>query len=61
MWNMHPDKMEWFANQETKNMGTWLDSKVTYAEIGSHALNTPYSIDMIKEAGAACDSGGCTD
>lgn len=61
MWNTQPDKMNWFANQETKNMGTWLDSKVTYAEIGEHALNTPYSIEMLRESGAACDSGGCTD
>jgi hypothetical protein len=61
MWNTQTDKMNWFAQQETKGMGTWLDSKVTYAQIGEHALNTPYSIEMLKENGAACDSGGCTD
>ncbi len=61
MWNTNPDKMNWFAQQETKGMGTWLDSKVTYAEIGEHALNTPYTIEMLRESGAACDSGGCTD
>lgn len=61
MWNLHPDKMAWFARQEQKDMGTWLDSKTTYAEIGEHALNTPYTVDMIREMGAACDSGGCTD
>jgi hypothetical protein len=61
MWNTNPDKMNWFAQQETKGMGTWLDNKVTYAEIGEHALNTPYTIEMLREFGAACDSGGCTD
>lgn len=61
MWNTQQNKMNWFAQQETKGMGTWLDSKVTYAEIGEHALNTPYNIDMLRESGASCDSGGCTD
>jgi hypothetical protein len=61
MWNTQQEKMHWFANQETKGMGTWLDSKTTYAEIGEHALNTPYTIDMLREIGSSCDSGGCTD
>jgi len=61
MWNLHPEKMNWFADQEEKGMGTWLDSRVKYAEIGAHALQTPYTIDMIREIGASCDSGGCTD
>jgi len=61
MWNTQPDKMNWFAQQETKGMGTWLGSRTTYAEIGEHAINTPYTIEMLRESGASCDSGGCTD
>jgi hypothetical protein len=61
MWNMHPEKMSWFARQEQKDMGTWLDSRVTYAEIGEHAMNTPFTIEMLRESGASCDTGGCTD
>lgn len=61
MWNMYPEKMQWFAEQEKKEMGTWLDSRVTYAAIGEHALATPYTEDMLRESGAACDAGGCTD
>lgn len=61
MWNLHPEKMAWFAAQEGKEMGTWLDNKVTYQAIGDHALSTPYIEEMLTESGAACDSGGCHD
>ncbi len=30
---LHPEKMNWFAKQELKGIGTWLDSRVTYQEI----------------------------
>lgn len=58
MFAMHPEKMNWFAKQEEKGMGTWLDSRTLYKTIG---LSTGWSEEMIKEEGAACDSGGCTD
>jgi hypothetical protein len=59
MSNMHPEKMRWFARQEMKGMGTWLDSRVTYESIIANAEN--WIPEMLKETGAACDSGGCTD
>jgi hypothetical protein len=55
---MHPDKMKWFALQEYKQMGTWLDSKVKYETFIAHSQN--WISEMIKE-NASCDSGGCTD
>lgn len=62
MAEMHFSKMSWFARQENKDMGTWLDSKVTYQhlidnrhEIYKEAL---YEISVL---GKSCDSGGCTD
>lgn len=58
MWNMHPAKMNWFSEQENKGMGTWLDSRMLYKTIG---LSSGWSEDMIKQEGAMCDSGGCTD
>lgn len=56
----HPEKMQWFANQENLNKGTWLDSKITYQTFIEHSKNY-WSDDMLKEFGASCDSGGCTD
>jgi hypothetical protein len=55
---MHPDKMKWFASQEKKNMGNWLDSKISYETIIRNSEN--WIPEMIK-TGATCDSGGCTD
>lgn len=55
---MHPEKMKWFALQEDKEMGTWLDSKVKYETFIAHSQN--WIPEMIKE-NASCDSGGCTD
>lgn len=59
MWNLHENKMNWFAEQEKKNMGTWLDSGLTYEKIGENREN--WIPEMIKEHGAVCDSGGCHD
>lgn len=61
MATTNPAKMRWFARQEDKGMGTWLDSKTRYDQIIAHAQATPYTIEMLRESGAACDSGGCTD
>ena len=58
MWNTNEQKMKWFAEQENKEMGTWLDSKITYEQIGHNKEN--WIEEMIRD-GASCDSGGCTD
>lgn len=60
MCNMHPQKMAWFARQEQElGMGNWLTSKTTYQDIIDK--NDHYSEILLREAGASCDSGGCTD
>lgn len=59
MWNQHPEKMRWFSSQEKKNMGTWLDSKILYETIGLNSKD--WLPEMLRESGASCDSGGCTD
>lgn len=59
-FGVHPSKMNWFAKQETKGMGTWLDSRVTYQSIGIHAEKNPFLLEMQKVA-TSCDSGSCTD
>jgi hypothetical protein len=56
---VHPEKMKWFARQEDKGMGTWLDSKIRYDEIIAHSEN--WIPEMLREEGASCDSGGCHD
>lgn len=55
---LHPEKMNWFAEQEDKEMGTWLDSRITYRQI--MANSDGWIPEMIKE-GSTCDSGGCHD
>jgi hypothetical protein len=60
MCNMHPAKMQWFARQEKElGMGNWLHSKTTYQDIIDN--NNHYTEILLKESGASCDSGGCTD
>lgn len=55
-------KMKWFADQELKEMGTWLDSKVTYQHLIDNrfeiAKEVLYEIQVLNQS---CDSGGCTD
>ncbi len=58
MWNLNESKMKWFAEQEKKEMGTWLDSMITYEQIGMNRED--WIEEMIKD-GSSCDSGGCTD
>ena len=58
MANLHPAKIEWFSRQEEKDMGVWLDSRITYRQIIEGSEN--YIPEMIKK-GASCDSGGCHD
>lgn len=57
---MHPEKMNWFAIQEEKNMGTWLDSRVKYQTFINHSKDN-WIPEMIQENGSVCDSGGCHD
>lgn len=59
MANMHPKKMKWFAMQEEKDMGTWLDSKITYQTLIDNAEN--WIPEMITESNRNCDTGTCTD
>lgn len=59
-WGVHPSKMKWFAKQEKLGMGTWLDSRTTYEEIGTFAETNPFIAELAL-LGASCDSGGCTD
>ena len=62
MAKVEAEKIQWFADQEKKGMGTWLDSKKTYQSIIENAS------DLHKETffeytilGQSCDSGGCID
>lgn len=62
MGELNFDKMSWFAKQELKNMGTWLDSKVTYQHIIDNRIEISKEVLYeIKTLGQSCDSGGCTD
>lgn len=56
---MHPTKMKWAARQEDKGKGTWLPSGIRYDSIIENAQD--WIPEMLKENGAACDSGGCHD
>jgi hypothetical protein len=59
---MHPEKMQWFAEQEKKNMGTWLDDKTTYEYIYNKSRNLSkeviHEISILNES---CESEGCTN
>jgi hypothetical protein len=61
MAELNFSKMKWFANQEMKDMGTWLDSRVTYQHLidnrKSIAQELLYEIEILEQS---CDSGGCT-
>lgn len=59
MANTNPGKMQWFADQEEKNKGTWLDSRIKYETIINNSKD--WIPEMINETGASCDSGGCHD
>ncbi len=55
-------KMKWFAEQELKDMGTWLDSRVTYQHLIDNRLELSKEILYeLQVLGQSCDSGGCTD
>lgn len=56
---LHPEKMNWAAQQETKGKGTWLPSGIEYRAIIENSRH--WIPEMLKENGASCDSGGCHD
>ena len=62
MGELNPEKMKWFSNQEMKDMGTWLDSRITYQHLIDNrqeiAKEVLYELQVL---GQSCDSGGCTD
>lgn len=59
---LQPDKMKWFARQEEKGKGRWLDKEITYDYIGNNsrelAKEVLFELQYLNES---CDSGGCTD
>lgn len=59
---INPPIMNWFAKQELKDMGTWLDSRITYQHIIDNKFELSkevyYEMKVLKRS---CDSGGCTD
>jgi hypothetical protein len=58
---LNPDKVTWFAEKENLGMGTWLDSKKTYAEIMADAPNIAKEVLFeMKHQIYSCDSGGCS-
>lgn len=62
MAEMNPFKMGWFARQELKGMGTWLDNKVTYQHLIDNSTDLAKEVLYeLKVLGQSCDSGGCTD
>ena len=62
MAKTEPEIMAWFAAQEEKNMGTWLDSKQKYQSIieGADDLHKESLFEYLY-LNESCDSGGCTD
>lgn len=57
--NMNLNKLIWFSHQENTDMGTWFKSGITYEQIINSSKD--WIPEMLKESGAACDSGGCHD
>ncbi len=62
MAELQPEKMKWFAEQELKGMGTWLDSKLTYQHLIDNRLDIAKEVLYeLQVLGQTCDTGGCTD
>ena len=62
MADIHSEKFRWFIDQESKGMGTWLDSKLKYQHIMDNRHDIGKEVIFEAKAGyATCDSGGCTD
>jgi len=55
MWDLHPEKMEWFASKERiEGNGKWR-SELTYDEIKKHKPQQEINFDDLS----SCDSGYC--
>jgi hypothetical protein len=54
MFEMHPNKMNWFAKQEEQRKGTF-KTGITYNKIKNHKLQTELNFNDFNE----CDSGYC--
>ena len=52
MFELHPDKMQWFSDQE--GVGTWRTG-ITYEKIKSHKLQ----FELFEDDFSECDSGSC--
>lgn len=59
---LQPNKMKWFARQEHKGKGRWLDKDITYDYIGNNSYELAKEILFeIQHLNESCDSEGCTD
>ena len=54
MFDKHPQKMQWFADNENGSKGQWR-SDMTYQQIAKHRLQYELGLDDFSE----CDSGHC--
>lgn len=57
-FDLHPQKMEWFARQERgrkHEWDKWSGTRLTYDQIGKHRLQHQLDFDDFSE----CDSGHC--
>ena len=56
MFELHPDKMQWFSDQEAgrNGIGTWRTG-ITYEKIKSHKLQ----FELFEDDFSECDSGSC--
>jgi hypothetical protein len=58
-WDEHPEKMQWFSDQENqkgKNKGTWKEN-ISYEQIKKIGLQTDFNFGT----GSGCQAGFCTD
>lgn len=60
MAQIHPNKIQWFSEQENKGMGTWLDSRKLYSQIIQESKSLAKEVLTEIKHGDSCDSGGCT-
>lgn len=57
-----PAKMKWFARQEDKGKGTFLDCKTPYQHIIDNVkYYAKEALFEMNKLGETCDTGGCTD
>ena len=56
MFDLHPEKMEWFAKQERiEGKGQWIHQGPSYDQISQHRIQHELDFDDFSE----CDSGHC--